>query len=168
MSRAYLLLGSNMGDRELFLGRARQMICAKIGTAAAVSSVYITQPWGFSDETPFLNQLIIAETSLKPEQVMKRILEIEKALGRARRGKQYVARTADIDILFYDDMVVKRKDLVIPHPRLHNRRFALEPLAEVAPELVHPVFNKSALQLLAECRDDLKVEKIAGRQLITG
>lgn len=159
MSRVYLLLGGNTGDRDMFLNMARQKIACQIGVPAAVSSVFETEPWGFSHETDFLNQLIIVETLLEPADVISGVLSIEQQLGRSREKDHYTARTIDIDILFYDDMVIDKKDLSIPHPLLHRRRFALEPLAEVEPGLVHPVFNKTVARLLSECEDTSRVEK---------
>jgi 2-amino-4-hydroxy-6-hydroxymethyldihydropteridine diphosphokinase len=160
MARIYLLLGGNIGDREEYLGMAKEKIALLIGNLREVSSIFETQPWGFDDEVPFLNQLIIADTLLEPEQAMQVLLKIENRLGRVRDEKKFLSRTIDIDILFYDDRVICKNDLVVPHPQLHNRRFALEPLAELVPGLVHPVFNKTIEHLLKECTDKMAVRKI--------
>lgn len=160
MAKIYLLLGGNLGDRIAYLKKAGKKITDSIGDLLCNSSVYETQPWGFSHETPFLNWLVVAGTALEPAEAMKTILDIERQLGRVREGVELKARTIDIDILFYDDRIIVEKDLVIPHPRLHKRRFALEPLAEVERGLVHPVFKKTIDRLLNECTDNLNVRKL--------
>ncbi len=159
MGKSYLLLGGNIGNRAMYLESARKQISRFIGDIENVSSIYETEPWGFSHETPFLNQVVISLTRLEPGEIMRRIRDIEKSFGRVREKDHYSARTIDIDILFYDDMIIKKEDLVIPHPRLHERRFVLAPLTEVEPDLVHPVFKKSISVLYAECDDKLKVRK---------
>lgn len=159
MAKAYLLLGGNSGDRTSLLNSAVRKIAERAGKVISTSSVYETQPWGFDHETEFFNQLVLTETSLSPEKLMEKILEIEKELGRVRGEKRYTERTMDIDILFYDDLVINRKNLVIPHPKLHLRRFALEPLAEMDPGLVHPLLRKSIAILLDECTDVSRVGK---------
>ena len=160
MAKIYLLLGGNMGDRIAYLKKAGKKIAGSIGDIVCTSSVYETQPWGFSHETPFLNWLIVADTALEPAEAMRTILNIEQQLGRVREGMEFKARTIDIDILFYDDKIISEKDLVIPHPRLDKRRFALEPLAEVERGLVHPVLRKTIDRLLDECTDYLNVRKL--------
>jgi 2-amino-4-hydroxy-6-hydroxymethyldihydropteridine diphosphokinase len=160
MSRVYLLLGSNRGDRLKFLMAAVKKIESLIGTVTRSSSVYETEPWGFEDQTQFLNQLVVAGTSLEPSAVLTAINSIEQQLGRERKGENYAARTIDIDILFFEERIINTEELVIPHPRLHERRFALAPLAEIEKGLVHPVFKKTVAELLAECKDLMKVQKI--------
>jgi 2-amino-4-hydroxy-6-hydroxymethyldihydropteridine diphosphokinase len=159
MGKTYLLLGGNIGNRAKYLKSAREQISRFIGGIEKASSIYETEPWGFSHETPFLNQVVISITGLHPGEIMLIIRDIEKGFGRVREKEHYSARTIDIDILFYDDMIINREDLVIPHPRLHERRFVLVPLAEVEPDLVHPVFKKSISVLNAECDDKLMVRK---------
>jgi 2-amino-4-hydroxy-6-hydroxymethyldihydropteridine diphosphokinase len=160
MAKIYLLLGGNIGNRQRFLERAKEKIASLIGDPVAVSSVFETQPWGFDNGNPFLNQLVIADTRLEPGEVMQEILAIEKELGRVRKNTRYTSRKIDIDILFYNDRVISGKDLVIPHPQLQERRFALEPLAELEPSLLHPVLGKTVARLLAECSDNLEVKKL--------
>ena len=160
MAKIYLLLGGNLGDRITYIKMAGKKIAELIGDIKFTSSVYETQPWGFLHETPFLNWLIVAKTALEPAEAMRTILAIEQQLGRVRKGVEISARVIDIDILFYDDRIIIEKDLVIPHPRLHKRRFALEPLAEMEGELVHPVLKKTINQLLSECTDSLNVMKM--------
>lgn len=160
MARIYLLLGGNTGDRVNYLNMARDMISRHIGNIETVSSVYETEPWGFETGSLFLNQLVISNTDLEPEHALEKILKIELQLDRERKEGQYSSRTIDIDILFYEDKVMDENDLIIPHPRLHERRFALEPLAEVVPKMSHPVLGKTISRLLEECPDKLQVKRL--------
>lgn len=122
----------------------------------AQSSLYETAPWGVDEQPAYLNQVLEVATDQTPLQLLNLILEIEKALGRERKVK-WAARTLDIDILYFDDKVVTSPELTLPHPRLHERRFVLVPLCEIAPLLEHPVLKKNNLQLLEECPDQLQV-----------
>lgn len=146
MNTVFLLLGSNMGDRAFFLTSAITEIEKQVGPVVKRSSVHQTRAWGKTDEPDYLNQVLEAETMLTAEAVLHTILGIEKQLGRERKEK-WGSRTIDIDILFYDDQVITEDDLVVPHPQLQNRKFTLEPLAEIAPDLVHPVLNLTIAQL---------------------
>jgi 2-amino-4-hydroxy-6-hydroxymethyldihydropteridine diphosphokinase len=157
MSRALLLLGGNMGDRNNLLADACILIETKIGRIIKSSSVYETDPWGFSSDLPFLNQVVIVDSVLSPKEILGEIHKIEAQLGRVRFSTGYEARTMDIDILFYDDLRVNESDLVIPHPRLHERRFTLLPLAEIAGDYIHPVLNERLDVLAEECSDTSKV-----------
>ena len=149
-----------MGDRAWYLDMAAEKIGLLIGKITASSSVYETEPWGFKDDTPFLNRLHVTDTRLEPEALIRTLEAIEKKLGRVRSGNRYGPRTLDIDILFYNDRVINHNGLIIPHPELHKRRFALEPLAEVNPAFVHPVLGKTVAGLLAECNDPCGVRKL--------
>ena len=155
-----LLLGSNLGNRQLVLHEARINISKNIGEIVRKSSVYETAPWGFNVSELFLNQVVEIKTPLQPDVLLTRLLEIETSMGRLRNRKTYQSRIIDLDILFYNDLVISEPDLVLPHPRLHLRRFTLIPLNELASELVHPVFGKTINTLLAECKDSLVVNKI--------
>ena len=155
-----LLLGSNLGNRQLVLQEARIRISKDIGLIVRKSSVYETVPWGFDVADLFLNQVVVVETRLLPDVLLSRLLEIETSMGRIRNKKAYQSRIIDLDILFYHDLVISGPDLVLPHPRLHLRRFTLIPLNEIASGLVHPVFGKTINNLLAECNDSLVVNKI--------
>jgi 2-amino-4-hydroxy-6-hydroxymethyldihydropteridine diphosphokinase len=155
---AYLSLGSNVGDREQNLRDAIERI-RPVGHVIRVSSIYETEPVEVTDQPEFLNCAVKLETSLKPEELMHRLLEIEKAIGRQRDRKKG-PRTIDIDILLGGDAVVNTAELTIPHPAMHRRRFVLEPLAEIAPEARHPVFKKTIQELLAELPAGQAVRKI--------
>jgi 2-amino-4-hydroxy-6-hydroxymethyldihydropteridine diphosphokinase len=142
----YIALGTNLGDRLLNLRAALSAMAPEIQVLDQ-SSVYETEPWGYVDQPPFLNLVIRAETDLSPRHLLDRLKGIESALGRVttfRNGPRMI----DLDILFYADLRLATEGLVIPHPRLHERAFVLVPLAQIAPELVHPVLGLSVAQLL--------------------
>lgn len=153
----YLLLGSNLGDRMQIMQAARDLIQKEIGEILSASSIYETAPWGVLDQPAFLNQVVKIQTELEPEEVLRIILEIEHELGRVRY-ERWGARVIDIDILYFQDLILDSAHLTIPHPRLHERRFTLAPLAEIAPDYVHPVLIRSSLQLLIACLDDSEVK----------
>jgi len=157
MARVFLLLGGNREDRLEMLRVTKSKIRETMGGVEQESSVYETEPWGFKDDTYFLNQLVQVETHLSAEAVLKEALIIEESLNRERSTGGYTGRTMDIDILFYDNLIVEQENLTIPHPRLHLRRFALEPLNEIAQNMKHPVLGKSMSQLLNECEDEQSV-----------
>ena len=160
VKRAYLLLGSNLGDRGNYLENARFRLQLLAGKATTASSIYQTDAWGNTSQAPFLNQVIAIDTTLDPHLLLSTALAVEKSLGRIRTQK-WAPRTIDIDILLYGDQVMKEPDLVIPHPLLHERRFVLTPLAEISPEFIHPLLKKTMLLLLEECPDNLKVERLS-------
>ena len=155
---AYLLLGSNIGDRQQHLSTALRKIGDKVGLIQKVSSAYETQPWGVTNQDDYLNMAVQVSTSLTPELLFKKLKAIEAAEGRISII-QNAPRTLDIDILFYDEMVIASKLLIIPHPRLHLRRFVLTPLVDIAPDLIHPVLKKSIQDLLDLCPDEKTVRK---------
>ncbi|WP_242920379.1 2-amino-4-hydroxy-6-hydroxymethyldihydropteridine diphosphokinase [Pontibacter liquoris] len=160
MPKLYLLLGGNLGNRTLYLQQARESIAAQVGPIKQSSQLYQTAAWGKTDQPAFLNQVLEVDTALTPEQVLQSINRIEHELGRERQ-EHWGARVIDIDILFYDELVLQTQRLTIPHPQLHLRRFTLLPLAEIAPELVHPVLGKSIRSLLEACPDQLEVQVYA-------
>jgi 2-amino-4-hydroxy-6-hydroxymethyldihydropteridine diphosphokinase len=155
---AYLSLGSNIGDREAQLRQAIARLEAT-GHITAISSLYETEPVEFTQQALFLNCAAGLETSLAPEELMSRLLKIERELGRERAQKKG-PRTIDIDILLFGDMVMNSPELTIPHPAMTGRLFVLEPLAEIAPEVVHPVLQKTVRQLLAELPPGQNVWKL--------
>ena len=159
MNEAYLLIGGNVGNRLYWLAKARNAIKSHCGEMIRISSIYETEAWGNTDQEPFLNQAIQLETSLSAQELLKTILDIETALGR-KRDLRYGPRRIDIDILLFNDLVMHSDNLVIPHPEIQNRRFALECLNEIAPGKMHPQLHKTISQLLDLTNDPLKVNKI--------
>ncbi len=159
MNKAYLLTGGNEGDRYLNMQQARTNIELICGRLLQVSSLYETAPWGKTDQPDFLNQVLLIETKWSPRELLKAILHLEEKGGRIRTVKN-APRTIDIDILFYGQMVIEEPGLSIPHPRIADRRFVLEPLNEISPGYEHPVLHKTIHQLLLECTDQLAVKKI--------
>ena len=155
----FVLLGSNLGDRELLVNQASKMMGERCGKIVAKSRLYESEPWGFKSEHWFLNQVVKVETALSPDDLMKELLEIEKELGRDRSvpHEGYVSRPMDLDILYYGNEIIDTQMVTVPHPRLHERRFTLLPLCDIAPDYVHPAMKKTNLQLLDECQDAGKV-----------
>jgi len=151
------MLGSNLGDRIYLIDKAIDLIKYQIGSNIKTSSVYSTEPWGTQNPLPYLNAAISLMTSETVEVVLKKIMSIEKKLGRKRDGSLNAPRTIDIDIIFYENLIIKRKKLTIPHPRMHLRRFVLVPLNEIEPDFIHPEFKLSVGELLKNCPDDLSV-----------
>jgi 2-amino-4-hydroxy-6-hydroxymethyldihydropteridine diphosphokinase len=139
---------------------AKKKIMENIGSIIKFSSIYETAPWGFESEQNFLNQVLIVSTKLTPIKLLHQCLEIETDLGRIRQTGNYTSRTMDVDILFFNEEIVRTKQIVIPHERLHLRRFTLKPLVEIAPDFIHPVFKKSLSLLLQECEDHSEVIKL--------
>jgi 2-amino-4-hydroxy-6-hydroxymethyldihydropteridine diphosphokinase len=145
----YLALGSNLGDRFANLKQAIDSLTPQLEVKAK-SSVYETPPWGFEDQPKFLNQVVKAKTYLDPEPLLKHLKRLEVALGR-QASFPNGPRLIDMDILFYDDLILNTSSLVIPHPRLHERGFVLLPLMELSPDLVHPLSKKSVREMAAQC-----------------
>lgn len=146
-----LLLGGNVGDPARELDRAQVLIAERIGTVGARSRDHWTEPWGFAAPTLFLNRALLVRTGMDPRLAMEECLAIERAMGRERPGQGGpVSRNIDIDILAIGALIIDLPGLTVPHPRLHLRRFALAPLADVAPQWGHPILGRTALQLLNE------------------
>ncbi|MDR0418681.1 MAG: 2-amino-4-hydroxy-6-hydroxymethyldihydropteridine diphosphokinase [Prevotellaceae bacterium] len=161
MNTVFVSLGSNLGDSVQLLKDALSLIEKQAGTIKSASSVYESEPWGFNAPNNFLNQVVLFETSIIPSDLLGVLQRIELSLGRVKLDRQgYDSRAMDIDILFYNSLIIDNPGLTIPHPRLHLRRFALLPMVEIAPDFVHPVFNKTVSQLLDECGDNGKVRKL--------
>lgn len=158
MNVAYLLTGGNTGNRLQYLNKAVAEIKKHCGTILSKSSVYETAAWGIKEQNSFLNQALKLSTVLFPQELLDCLLQIEENLGRIRIEK-YGPRIIDIDILLFNDDVIDARNLKIPHPELSNRRFALQCLNDVAPNIVHPVSKKTIAQILKECTDPLRVDK---------
>ncbi len=151
MSKIYLGLGSNLGDRKKNITDAT-MICGSIlGTLECLSSLYETEPWGYASPNKYLNAVICIKTEHAPERCLQMAKAIEREMGRAvHTGNGYEDRPIDIDILFFDNLTIKTEELTIPHPLIQDREFVLRPLAEIAPDLIHPVLGLSATEMLQE------------------
>lgn len=162
METCFVLFGSNMGDKDRIFAEACHSINNRCGRVTKVSASYESEPWGFSADEWFLNRLIVVETELEPETMLRELLDIEAELGRVRHPEVngYVSRTVDLDILYFGQRVIVTAILTVPHPRLHLRRFALLPLCEVVPELEHPVFQATQQELLQRCPDNSIVRVI--------
>ena len=168
MTAIYLSLGSNMGDREQNIARAIESMSSHGIRVTKRSSLYETEPIDVRGDGWFLNAAVEAETPLAPSQLMRSLLEIERQLGRTRKvpvpeslDRLKDSRTIDIDVLLYGDTIIHSLELQIPHPRMANRRFVLVPLAEIAPNALHPVLKQSIFELLAETPDHSKVSIFA-------
>lgn len=159
VNTVYLLLGGNKGDVKSHFIRACELMEQRIGRIFSMSPLYASEAWGFSSDSLFLNQVIALQTQQMEDEVLEGVLRIEEDLGRVREfGTQgYQNRSLDIDILFFNQLICEKSSLIIPHPRLHLRKFTLCPLNDIAPALVHPVFQKTIEELLAICPDNSEV-----------
>ncbi len=166
MSRVYLLLGGNLGDVEDTFEKAIEEVNTRCGKVVDCSSIYETEPWGFFTDSKFLNQIIVAETEKDAAEILKIVLQIEKDLGRVRYSRQYTSRVIDIDILFYDQMIIDDANLIVPHPKFQERNFAIIPMMEIDPDFNHPELNKTILEIKQECNDELQVSSYLHKSLL--
>jgi len=164
MNKVTLLIGGNEGERELLIEQATEQIRERIGSVVAMSRVYETEPWGTFANPPqnFLNRGLLVETTLSPWQVLRTALAIEATLGRRRNRNAsspsdtsntriYLSRPMDIDLIFYDNLILDTPELTLPHPRMHLRQFVLEPLNEIMPDYRHPMTGKKVCEMLVAC-----------------
>ena len=160
MNTLFLQLGSNMGDRNAYLQKARKLITEKIGMIKKRSRIYESVPWGIENQNNYLNQVLELKSKFTADEVLQKILDIENKIGRIRNEK-WEERIIDIDILLYNDLIIEKEGLCIPHIHLHNRKFVLTPLHEISPDYVHPKYRKKVSELMQECKDTEKVEEYA-------
>ncbi|RLJ80175.1 2-amino-4-hydroxy-6-hydroxymethyldihydropteridine diphosphokinase [Pedobacter alluvionis] len=159
-STAYLLLGGNLGNREANLKKAIELLNDKIGKVITSSSLYETAAWGKTDQPAFLNQAIALQTNLSALEVLDLALSIEQELGRVRKDK-WGERLIDIDLILFGDQIINIPDkLQVPHPHMQDRKFVMEPLAEIAPEVIHPVLGETILSICRNINDPLEVKKL--------
>ncbi len=145
----YISLGSNLGDKKCNLEKAIELIAERAGTPSAISSIYETEPWGYESSNIFFNMVVRIETGLSPIQLLRMTQKIEKEMGRTKKtsGTNYQDRIIDIDLIMYDNLITETPELVLPHPRFHERQFVMDPLFEIAPDLIHPVLQKTMKEL---------------------
>jgi len=156
MNTVYLLLGSNEGDRKSLFELAKTAISKQIGNITKCSSLYESEAWGVTDQALFLNCVLEVNSDLEAETILQKALLIEQELGRIRH-ERWRERTIDIDILYFNNNIINSETLTIPHPEIQNRRFTLVLLCEIIPQFIHPILQKTQLELLDNCEDGLKV-----------
>jgi 2-amino-4-hydroxy-6-hydroxymethyldihydropteridine diphosphokinase len=159
MEISYILTGGNLGDRAANLSHAADLLGIRAGRILRRSSCYETAAWGIEEQPEFLNQVLEIETTMDPASLLDTLLEIEREMGRIR-GEKFGPRTIDLDILFYGDMIIRTNDLEVPHPRMAERRFVLEPLCELIRDRKHPVTRQTIREMLLACTDPLEVRRI--------
>ena len=149
MAIAYLALGTNIGNKRRNMITAAALLAERVGDVLALSGFYETEPWGFQSDNTFLTAALQLETGLPPLELLKATQEIELEMGRTQKSNgAYHDRIIDIDILLYDDLILQTPELTLPHPLMHERQFVMEPLAEIAPNVIHPVFKKPVVSLM--------------------
>ena len=152
MSKVYLSIGSNKGNRSVLINKAIDEIEKKVGIIISRSSIYQSKSWGF-DSNDFYNLSLLIDTNIEPKSLLINLKKIEKSMGREDIDGSYSDRFIDIDILFYDNIIIDSEDLKIPHPKIEIRKFVLVPMLEIADDYVHPILNKTIRQLDNECDD---------------
>lgn len=161
MNKIVLLLGGNLGDKYAIMQQAETFLIDRLGALEASSSFYETEAWGFESEDIFLNNVLVINTEYNSEQALRICQKIELELGRERKENRYSSRLIDIDILFFNSDIIDTKDLIVPHPRIQERRFVLEPLNEIMPNFIHPILEKKISTILEECADESIVNKVS-------
>jgi 2-amino-4-hydroxy-6-hydroxymethyldihydropteridine diphosphokinase len=160
MHQVFLGIGGNTGNKQDNFDKVYTFIKNELGEVLRSSSVYETSPWGFQSEDNFWNQVLVVETEYSPEELLQKVAKIENWLGRERGTTGYTSRKMDIDILYFDELVRENENLTIPHPQIANRLFVLVPLAEIAPEFVHPLLKITTLEMVENCPDKSEINKI--------
>ena len=160
MHKVFLGIGGNIGNKQQNFTKVEDLIEKRLGKILLKSSVYETPPWGFNAEENFWNQVLLIETKFLAEELLWRTKEIEDQFYRQERDVRYSSREMDIDMLYYDDIFMETDKLILPHPRLHQRKFVLVPLVEIAPDFKHPLFRLTSMQMLENCKDESIIKKI--------
>jgi 2-amino-4-hydroxy-6-hydroxymethyldihydropteridine diphosphokinase len=159
MNQAFILLGTNLGDKRANLQQAILSISANLISIVSYSDIYETAAWGNTNQDNFYNQVVEVKTELSANDLLQKLLQIETQMGRVRNQK-WEARIIDLDILYFNHEIIDNENLKVPHPYLHVRRFTLAPLVQIAPEFLHPVFNKTNTALLENCSDNSEVKLV--------
>lgn len=165
MNKVFLILGGNMGKRDEVMFHAMRKIDRQIGKIVSQSGIYETAAWGYENQNSFYNCVLAIETEKSAREVLEKVLSIENQIGRVRSEAKWQERLIDIDILFYNNLILDESDLKIPHPLLHKRKFTLLPLQEIVPELSHPILHKTISELLGACEDKLEARKVMEAKL---
>ncbi len=160
MHKVYLGIGGNIGNKQKNFENVYQIIENELGRIIVASSIYETPPWGFQSDNIFWNSVIEIETSYSPEKLLSKIHSIEEIFGKKRGNEKYSSREMDIDILYFDDIFIETEILIIPHPRIHQRKFVLVPLNEIAPNLKHPLLRQTSFEMLENCKDESVIKKV--------
>jgi 2-amino-4-hydroxy-6-hydroxymethyldihydropteridine diphosphokinase len=160
MHQLFLGTGGNLGNKQANFDKVYTYIQNELGTILKCSQIYETAPWGFESDDLFWNQVLLVETKFSSFEVLEQIAKIEAFFGRKRTGERYTSREMDIDILYFDDLILETENLIVPHPQIAHRLFVLVPLAEIAPDFVHPVLNLTSVEMLSVCKDNSEVKKV--------
>lgn len=160
MHKVFIGIGGNIGNKQLNFEKVLVLIEKELGKIIQSSSVYETPAWGFHSDDVFWNQVLVIETILEAEELMWRIHKIEEEFERNRGDERYTSRQMDIDILYFDEDYFETKTLIIPHPKIHERKFVLVPLVEIAPDFKHPLFRLTNIEILDNCRDESLIKKV--------
>jgi 2-amino-4-hydroxy-6-hydroxymethyldihydropteridine diphosphokinase len=166
MHQLYLGTGGNLGNKQANFDKVYTHIQNELGTILKCSQIHETAPWGFESDDLFWNQVLFVETQFTPHEVLERIAKIEAVFGRERTAKGYASREMDIDILYFDELILETETLTIPHPQIANRLFVLVPLAEIAPDFVHPVLKLTSVEMLALCGDKSEISKLKNQKFL--
>lgn len=161
MHQVFLSIGGNLGNKRANFDKVYSHIQNELGCIVLRSSVYETPPWGFDSEDSFWNQVLCIETLLNPSEILAKIKNIDAAFGRKRISEGYSSREMDVDILYFEDKIFETENLTIPHPLLHKRLFVVVPLAEIAPDFVHPVLKLTSVEMLNNCEDKSEIKKVS-------
>jgi len=160
MHQVFLGIGGNIGNKRTNFDKVYTHITNGLGEIVKHSSVYETPPWGFEADERFWNQVLLVETQLAPIEILQKVKEIESKFERKSDNQRYASREMDIDILYYDDLFLETENLIIPHPRIHQRKFVLVPLNEIAPDFKHPLLRFTSMQMLENCKDSSVILKL--------